>query len=110
MTDKPSQPTNVGSNDQLCTALRNAANLGRLNFELEQQLLPIGHRMGFIGPHLCDLAAERIEKLRAALLEVLEFQSAPTSPTIHDFGRWRRLANGSGHNAGDKRLAEGKSA
>jgi len=37
--------------------------------------------------------AAQIEALRAALREVLEFQSAPTTPTIHDFGRWRRVAD-----------------
>lgn len=35
-------------------------------------------------------------ELLAALREVLEFQSAPAGPTIHDFGRWRRLADGAG--------------
>lgn len=38
-----------------------------------------------------ELVAER-DALRTALLEVLEFQSDPKAPTIHDFGRWRRLA------------------
>ena len=38
-----------------------------------------------------DLRDAEIARLRAALHEVLEFQSAPKTPTIHDFGRWRRL-------------------
>lgn len=40
---------------------------------------------------LQEAQAER-DALRTALLEVLEFQSDPKAPTIHDFGRWRRLA------------------
>jgi hypothetical protein len=36
----------------------------------------------------------QIDALIAAMREVLEFQSAPTSPTIHDWGRWRRLVDG----------------
>ena len=42
-----------------------------------------------------DLWAE-IHRLRAMLHEVLEFQSDPKAPTIHDFGRWRRAADGLG--------------
>lgn len=34
---------------------------------------------------------ERIKVLEDALAEVLAFQSAPTQPTIHDWGRWRRV-------------------
>jgi len=33
----------------------------------------------------------RIKVLEDALVEVLEFQSAPTQPTIHDWGCWRRV-------------------
>jgi len=33
---------------------------------------------------------ERIKVLEDALAEVLKFQSAPTQPTIHNWGRWRR--------------------
>ena len=54
---------------------------------------------------LCAAAADEIERLRAeaaglrervrvlegALDEVLAFQSAPKQPTIHDWGRWRRI-------------------
>lgn len=35
---------------------------------------------------------ERVKALADALKQVLEFQSAPTQPTIHDWGRWRRAA------------------
>jgi hypothetical protein len=35
-----------------------------------------------------------IERLRSALSEVLAFQSAREGPSIHDFGRWRRIADG----------------
>jgi cell division septum initiation protein DivIVA len=38
--------------------------------------------------------AAECERLRAALRGVLEFQSAPKGPTIHDWGRWRRVADG----------------
>ncbi len=40
-------------------------------------------------------ADARVRALTAALREVLEFQSAPTGPTIHDWGRWRRVADDS---------------
>lgn len=43
-----------------------------------------------------DLKDAEIARLRAALYEVLEFQSDPKAPTIHDFGRWRRVADGLG--------------
>ena len=43
---------------------------------------------------ICDEAADEIERLRTALREVLEFQSDPKAPTIHDFGRWRRVVDG----------------
>ncbi len=32
-------------------------------------------------------------KLLDVLLEILDFQSAPKGPTIHDWGRWRRVAD-----------------
>jgi hypothetical protein len=38
--------------------------------------------------------SEEVGRLRGALREVLEFQSDPKAPTIHDFGRWRRVADG----------------
>jgi len=34
---------------------------------------------------------ERVRVLEDALDEVLAFQSAPKQPTIHDWGRWRRI-------------------
>jgi len=44
--------------------------------------------------HAAAVTAERdarIKVLEDALVEVLEFQSAPTQPTIHDWGCWRRV-------------------
>jgi hypothetical protein len=41
-------------------------------------------------------AEERTAELLEALRHVLEFQSAPQGPTIHNWGRWRRIADGSG--------------
>ena len=39
---------------------------------------------------IARLLAEN-EALCTALQEAVEFQSAPRGPTIHDYGRWRRL-------------------
>ena len=39
-------------------------------------------------------AAARVAELTDALRHVLEFQSAPDGPTIHNWGRWRRIADG----------------
>lgn len=39
-------------------------------------------------------AADEIERLRSALTEVLAFQSAKDVPSIHDWGRWRRVRDG----------------
>lgn len=38
-------------------------------------------------------ADARVAELTKALREVLEFQSAKDWPTIHDWGRWRRVAD-----------------
>lgn len=38
-------------------------------------------------------ADARVEALSKALREALEFQSAKDGPTIHDWGRWRRVAD-----------------
>ena len=40
-----------------------------------------------------EAADTRVAALTAALREVLEFQSAREGPTIHDWGRWRRVAD-----------------
>ena len=40
-------------------------------------------------------ADARVRALTEALREVLDFQSAPKGPTIHDWGRWRRVADDS---------------
>jgi len=76
---------------------------------VEQPVRPAQERTGLVW-ELCLLAqveefsdevrctiqrgANEIERLRACLHEVLEFQSDPKAPTIHDFGRWRRAADG----------------
>ncbi len=49
-----------------------------------------------VQPTDADLSAENA-RLREALREVLEFQSAPTQPTIHNWGRWRRVYQGASH-------------
>ena len=41
----------------------------------------------------CAEAAGVIRQLSDALRAVLDFQSANDGPTIHDFGRWRRLVD-----------------
>lgn len=50
------------------------------------------HLIGDDVERFAEIEAEN-ERLRAALREVLEFQSAPNWPNIHDWGRWRRLAD-----------------
>jgi len=47
--------------------------------------------------HAAAVSAADNAALREALHEVLEFQSAPTQPTIHDWGRWRRALKGASH-------------
>lgn len=41
-----------------------------------------------------EKSVARIAELTDALRHVLEFQSAPEGPTIHNWGRWRRIADG----------------
>ena len=43
-----------------------------------------------------EKAEARAAELTDALRHVLEFQSAPEWPTIHNWGRWRRIADGLG--------------
>ena len=47
-----------------------------------------------------EKAEARAAELLEALRHVLEFQSAPDGPTIHNWGRWRRIADGLEPNVG----------
>lgn len=59
-----------GRLDALVGQLRNFAKLGRLEHELKMCQLPEQDRMAFIGPHICEAAADEIERLRAALAKI----------------------------------------
>lgn len=51
----------------LIDALRQFARATIAEFHLDQQQRPTGARMNFIGPHICDEAADRIERLERRL-------------------------------------------
>lgn len=76
--------------------LATVVNLYEARVEIER----LKDTYGAVQAENADLSTERghmlreMERLRAALREVLEFQSAPNVPTIHDWGRWRRAADG----------------
>lgn len=61
----------LGLGEGLGPMLRQVAALGKLDFELQQRKLPEHERMAFVGPHICDAAADAIDRLRA---EVLKWQ------------------------------------
>jgi hypothetical protein len=71
-------------------------------YEARVEIGRLKETYGAVQAENADLCAQaghmlrEIGRLRFALREVLEFQSAPNVPTIHDWGRWRRAADGTG--------------